>query len=334
MKKRTIKIGKTVLQGNLFLAPIAGYSDAAFRTICIRFGASLVFTEMISSEALTRGNKKTIDLLIRGEEETHWGIQLFSGNPTSLAKSVEIASKYNPTVIDLNCGCSVPKVLKTGAGAALLKNPEKLYRMIKLMKEATDIPISIKIRSGWDIDSLNYTEIGKLAEEAGVSMITLHPRTRAQGFSGKANWEHIKKLKESLSIPVIGSGDLFSADDINKMLTTTSCDGAMIARGAFGNPFIFREFDTQYVSPQTVPVFDFEEKLKTALEHLKLAVHFKGEKLACKDMRKHIVAYSKGMPDSASFRNRVIHAESFSEYDAIINKYIAVLKYRNKLNTM
>ncbi len=325
-----MRIGKSSLKGNLFLAPIAGYSDAAFRTICIRFGASLVFTEMISCEALARGNSKTLDLLKRGEEEIFWGIQLFSGNIDSLARSIGVVNRYNPTIIDLNCGCSVPKVVKTGAGAALLKQPGKLYKMLKTMKNETEIPISIKIRSGWDSDSINYLEIGKLAEEAGLAMITLHPRTRTQGFSGKADWEHIRKLKEVISIPVVGSGDLFSAEDIRKMFALTKCDAAMIARGAFGNPFIFREY-IQTQNGISIPT-TFEEKLEVALEHLKLAILFKGEKLACKDMRKHIVAYSKGMPESASFRNKIIRAESFKEYEQIIQNYMEYLKAKQIKN--
>jgi len=321
-----VKIGRTLLQNNLFLAPIAGYSDAAFRTICIRFGAALVFTEMISCEALSRGNLKTFDLLKRGEEEKFWGVQLFAGEIDSLSKSVNIVNSYSPTIIDLNCGCSVPKVLKTGAGAALLREPEKLYKMLRAMKNETDIPISIKIRSGWDSNSINYLETGKVGEEAGIAMITLHPRTRAQGFSGKANWEHIKELKQALTIPVVGSGDLFSIDDIQKMFATTNCDAVMIARGAFGNPFIFRDFIETRKKGKINHSLDFEERLKTALEHLKLAISFKGEKLACKDMRKHMVAYSKGMPGSASFRNKIVHAETLSEYEEIIKSYIKQLE--------
>jgi len=300
------------LKGNIFLAPMAGYTDIAFRTVCFRFGAALAFTEMVSCEALVRGSRKTFDLLARGEEEGPLGFQLFGSDALTISRAVRIVSSHSPFIIDLNCGCSVPKVLKTGSGAALLKDPEKLYRIVLSMKESTSLPISIKIRSGWDANSINFIEIGKAAEEAGASMVTLHPRTRAQGFSGKAEWKHIAQLKKALKVPVTGSGDLFTTEDIKRILDFTGCDAVMLARGAIGNPFIFAG---------RLP--GCREKLLTAMEQLKIAIRYKGEKRACKDMRKHIAAYSKGLPDSSRLRNNLIRASSYGEYQKIISEYLS-----------
>lgn len=291
---------------------MAGYTDIAFRTVCFRFGAALAFTEMVSCEALVRGSRKTFDLLARGEEEGPLGFQLFGSDALTISRAVRIVSSHSPFIIDLNCGCSVPKVLKTGSGAALLKDPEKLYRIVLSMKESTSLPISIKIRSGWDANSINFIEIGKAAEEAGASMVTLHPRTRAQGFSGKAEWKHIAQLKKALKVPVTGSGDLFTTEDIKRILDFTGCDAVMLARGAIGNPFIFAG---------RLP--GCREKLLTAMEQLKIAIRYKGEKRACKDMRKHIAAYSKGLPDSSRLRNNLIRASSYGEYQKIISEYLS-----------
>lgn len=297
---------------------MAGFTDTAFRIICIRSGAALVFTEMVSAEAVTRGNRKTFDLLQRGREEQFWGIQLFGSDAGVIAKAISIIRSANPSVIDLNCGCSVPKVIKTGSGAALLKNPGKLYSIVLAMTESAGIPVSVKIRSGWDAASINFTEIGKAAEEAGASAVMFHPRTKSQGFSGRASWNHIALLKKCLKIPVIGSGDVFSRKDADKMFKETSADGVLIARGAIGNPFIF---DKKYNDKKP----DYNHILFTALEHVKTAVQYKGEYRACRDLRKHITAYSKGLPESASFRNRIVHASSLEDYEKIIKEYAAQL---------
>ncbi|RKX85768.1 MAG: tRNA dihydrouridine synthase DusB [Spirochaetes bacterium] len=306
------------LPGKIFLAPMAGFTDTAFRTICIRRGAALVFTEMVSAEALVRKSEKTYKLLKRGDEESYWGIQLFGSDPDVLGRATALVSNFNPTIIDLNCGCSVPKVLKTGSGAALLKYPDRLYSIISAMKQNTEIPISIKIRSGWNSESINYLEIGETAQKAGVSLITIHPRTRTQGFSGRADWSQIEILKKHLEIPVTGSGDIFLYSDIEKMLEQTNADAVMVARGAIGNPFIF-EKNLKGRSP------DYNEIFKTALEHVKLAVKYKGEKSGCKDLRKHITAYSKGFPGSAEFRKNIIQASTFEDYKTIIEEYVMKL---------
>lgn len=306
------------LPGKIFLAPMAGFTDIAFRTVCIRKGAALVFTEMVSAEALTRGSEKTYALLKRGNEEEYWGVQIFGSKPDVLGRATALVNRLNPVIIDLNCGCSVPKVLKTGSGSALLKDPGKLYRIIRTMKENTDIPVSIKIRSGWDSKSINYLEIGEAAQAAGVALVMIHPRTRSQGFSGRAEWSYIAHLKAHLDIPVVGSGDIFSYKDIEKMLKQTHADAVLAARGAIGNPFIFDER-----LKGTRP--DYREILATALEQVKLAVEYKGERAACKDLRKHITAYSKGLPGSAVFRNSIVHASTLEDYKTIIKNYLIEL---------
>ena len=308
------------LPGKIFLAPMAGFTDIAFRTICIRKGAALVFTEMVSAEALIRGSEKTYALLKRGEEENNWGVQIFGSNPDVIGRATALINDLTskPTVIDLNCGCSVPKVLKTGSGSALLRDSGKLFDIITAMKQNTEVPVSIKIRSGWDSESINYLKIGEVAQNAGASLISIHPRTRAQGFSGRAEWTHIARLKKHIDIPVIGSGDIFSYTDAEKMIEQTHADAVMAARGAIGNPFIFDE-RLKGIRP------DYNEILETALEHVKLAVKYKNEKTACKDLRKHVAAYSKGLPDSAEFRKSIVHAATLEDYKTIIGDYLLKL---------
>ncbi len=320
---KQIKLKAIIIPGNLFLAPIAGYSDAAFRSICLDYGADFTYTEMVSAEALARINQKTFSLLNRAENEKLLGIQLFASEYSTCLKALQQIRKYNPALIDLNCGCSMPKVLKTGSGAALLQTPAKIKQIVKALCEASSIPITIKLRSGWDEASINFLEIACLAEEAGAALITLHPRTRAQRFSGLARWDQISELKKHTSLPVIGSGDLFSADAALRMLKVTGCDGVMFARGAIGNPFIFRY--TKHMAQQNTPVEIIlpQQKLSTAIIHLERLAKLKGEKIACREMRKHLAAYTKGLKNSRILRELCNKAKTLKEYSIHINTYLA-----------
>jgi tRNA-dihydrouridine synthase B len=286
---RPVKLYDLTIGGNIFLAPMAGYTDAAFRSICIDNKAFFTYTEMVSAEALSRNNTKTLRLLERAENETQLGVQIFTSNPEVTAPAVHEIAAYHPSLIDLNCGCSIPKILRSGSGAALLKNPQTIWEIIHIIRNETDIPVTLKIRSGWDSGSLNFLRIGSMAEKAGASLITLHPRTATDVFKEKANWQHIAALKKECTIPVIGSGDLFSADDAYRMLTSTGCDGVMIARGAVGNPFIFRQIHDLLTKGSYTEEYTAEKKLGCALEHVRRAVRTKGEKKACIEMRKHSV---------------------------------------------
>jgi tRNA-dihydrouridine synthase B len=318
-----IKIKNIQLPGNIFLAPLSGWSDAAFRYICRQWGADFAYTEMLSAEGLLRKREKTLSLLKRAKGEDLLGIQIFSDNPSSAALAVQAITPFNPTIIDLNCGCSIPKILKSGAGAALLKNPDKIHSIVKAMYEETDIPVTVKLRSGWDKESINYMETAEAAASAGAGLITLHPRTRVQAFHSKAKWEHIRKLKKCINVPVIGSGDLFSALDVYNMFVTTECDGVMVSRGSFGNPFLFSEIKEFLTFNKPYWKVNIYTKLITSLKHLKIDIDLKGEEKSCKEMRKHFCAYTKGICGSAALRNQLAHTDSSIKYEALINQYFS-----------
>jgi nifR3 family TIM-barrel protein len=307
-----------------FLAPVAGYSDAAFRAVCAELGAALCYTEMVSAEALIRGHAKTKKLLVRDPVERQYAVQLFGANPATMAKAAEIVSAYGPVLIDLNCGCPVPKIIRAGAGSALLRTPERIGEIVRAMRGATSVPISVKLRTGWDQNSINYPDTASAAIEAGARAITLHGRTRAQGYSGKADWEAIRTLAGQSPVPVFGSGDVFSAQDAISMLRTTDCDGVMIARGAIGNPFIFSELRAlagqtdaeragEPLSPRIIA--------RTAARHLGLAIRYLGERTACIEFRKHFCAYTKGFAGGAALRAHAVRCSTLKEYEALFKKF-------------
>lgn len=322
-----VKVGGLEIPGNLFLAPVAGYSDRAFRSVCAAWGADFAFTEMVSSEALVRASVKTEGLMEKGKTEKLYGIQLFGSNPEVMASAVELVlSRYEPAVIDVNCGCPVPKIVKSKSGSYLTRNPDLLKSIIKAMVEKISslgfrCPVSVKIRSGWDSSSLSWHEAAFAALEAGAAMVGFHPRTKAQGYSGKADWDLLAELSEDIhtsfpGVPVIGSGDLFSPEDALAMLEKTSCDGVMFARGAMGNPFIFSMTKDLLTKGRYTPV-SCDQKIRTAFMELAELVTYKGESTACREMRKRFCAYVKGFPGSAEVRNLIVHAETVDEYRKI-----------------
>lgn len=314
--------GMTAVPGNIFLAPMSGFTDAAFRETAALWGAELCYTEMVSCEALVRNNEKTKKLLKKGDGEKIYAVQIFVSNAGTAVKSLPYIEKYRPAVIDINCGCPVPKVLKSGCGAALGREPEKIGEIIKALKNETDIPITIKIRSGWDKNSLNFLETGEIAEKAGVNAVTLHPRTRNQHYEGNADWKLIRELKKNLSVPVIGSGDLFSPEAVREMAETTECDGVMIARGAVGCPEIFR-YARELFETGAYSRIGPEERLKTAIAHFSRSVKYIGEELACKEMKKHLCAYTKGLKGSAEIRKRIVCSEKPEEYLKILGNLLS-----------
>ncbi len=325
---RSVTLAGVEIPGNLFLAPMAGYTDAAFRAVCADWGASLCFTEMVSAEGLSRGNAKTLRLLRRAEDEQFLGFQLFASDAVTMGKAVRAVNPLAPLLIDLNCGCSVPKVLKTGCGAALLRSPALIGEMVHAMKQETDIPVSVKLRSGWDEREITYLECAQKAVEAGASLLCLHPRTRSQGFSGKARWEHIQELARASRVPVFGSGDLFRAEDCLSMMERTGCHGVMIARGALGNPFIFQQTKDllEYGRENTELAVSPADRLDTALRHLELLVRLKGERAACREMRKHFVSYTRGMEGGAALRQSLVQASTVEDYQAVVAKYFGLTR--------
>ena len=324
-----VTIGSLELPGNLFLAPVAGYTDRAFRSICSDYGADFSFTELASAEALTRGGKATYDLVRRGENEKRYAVQLFGHDPLTMYRAALILEPLHPEAVDINCGCPVLKVIKTGAGSALMKEPSLLGRIVESVVRAAEevlggIPVTVKMRSGWDLKTLSYRECARIAAEAGASMVTLHPRTKAQGYGGKSDWSHIADLASRLVIPVTGSGDLYSPEDAGRMLGETGCAAIMFARGAEGNPFIFRAARS-FLNAGTWQPAPYEERIKTAFRHLCMLADDIGEKAACREMRKQFCVYTKappgkkGEPGSAALRNRLVHAETIEDYGNILN---------------
>ena len=321
-----VKIGSIELNGNLFLAPVAGYSDRSFRSICIAKGASFTYTEMVSAEALTRNNLKTEVLMRRADNEKVYSVQIFGGEPERMADAAQIVlEKTNCECIDINCGCPVPKIVKTGAGSFLTQNPSQLGKVAKAVVDSVKgrCAVTVKIRSGWDESSITYKEAAAEALNAGVQAITMHPRTKAQGYEGKSDWNKLKELVRLVDgqVPVFGSGDLFTPEDAKRMLEETGLDGVMFARGAMGNPFIFTK-TIQLLTTGSYEEIPVSERLKTAFDELIMLAADTNELNACMEMRKRFCAYSKGISGGSELRQRTVHARSIEEYHSIFDPYI------------
>ncbi len=316
-----MNIGNTSFPSNLFLAPLAGYSDAPFRQICHEWGSSAAVTEMVSAEGLARDSVKTEALMRRYEGENNLIIQIFAPDDDPVRRAMDKINAYKPAMIDINCGCPVPKVVKTGAGSAMMQHPEKMADMVRFLKQNTDVPVSVKFRLGWDYSSLNYIEFAEAAAAAGANMFTLHARTRSQQYSGSADWSHLKALKEHFKdtdIKIFGSGDVFKPEDAERMLKETHCDGVMFARGAIGNPFIFHQTRDLLEKGSYEPI-SLEERKETLMRHLDYMIRVFGEDLACRDMKKHACAYIKGIEGANKIKVRVVNANCRKEYAEAIS---------------
>lgn len=318
-----IKIKNLELDGNLFLAPTAGYSDRPFREICAEFGSALNFTEMVSCEAIIRDNPKTLKIMERAPNEKNFAIQIFTGSPDSARDSIKNVLKFRPSIIDLNCGCPVPKILKSGSGSDLMKTPEKIKSIVRAITSETDTPVTVKIRAGFTSETINYIECANMAIEGGASLISLHPRTRSQGYSGLSNWEYIKDLKNSISVPVIGSGDLYTPEDAKRMLEETGCDGVMFARGIFGNPYLFPQTKELLTTGKISTIPTFKDKMRLAKHHLDLSLEFYDERVALKEMKKHFCSYTKGLPKAKETRDKLMRCDSYDEYMVVFNSLLS-----------
>lgn len=282
-------------------------------------GASLCFTEMVSVNGLVREGAKSFSLLKSAPEDRPLGVQLFGDDPQLLAEGARLASEFGD-LIDINMGCPVRKVVGSGAGSALLQDPDKVRAIVSAVRRATNLPLTVKIRTGWSAASANYLQIGRIVADEGADAITLHPRTRAQMFEGRSDWTQIAELKSQLAIPVLGSGDLFSAADVLAMLAQTGCDGVMIARGALGNPWIFREALALRAGSEAPPPTP-AERLEAASRHLDLFVAEAGERVAVREMRKHLCWYARGVPGAAQFRGRVNQIEGRAELQSAMAEF-------------
>lgn len=317
------EIGNVKIKNKIVLAPMAGICNSAYRTIVKEMGCGLIYAEMVSDKAIMYGNSKTIDLLYMTDFERPITQQIFGSDKESFVTAAKyIYENMKPDIIDINMGCPVPKVaLRAQAGSALLKNPKKIYEIVKAIVEAVPIPVTVKIRSGWDKDNINAVEVAKIIEKAGAKAIAIHARTRSQGYSGTADWNIIKMVKENVKIPVIGNGDIKSCYDAKKMLEETKCDAVMIGRGALGNPWLIKEC-VEYLENGTIPekVSD-EEKLNMILKHIELLEKNKNEKVANLEMRTHIGYYLKGVKNASQLKQDVFKSKNIEELKRLIKEF-------------
>lgn len=321
------KIGNVEIKNRIVFAPMAGVSNISFRTIIKEMGAGLIYSEMVSSMGIVYGSSKTIDLINFNEDERPISIQIFGNDVDSFVKAARyIEENYHPDIIDINMGCPVPKVaIKSQAGSALLKNPDKIKEIVSAVVKAVSVPVTVKIRSGWDANSVNAVEVAKVIEEAGASAITVHGRTRAQGYSGNADWNIIKQVKEMVSIPVIGNGDVTSAEKAKEMLDFTGCDAVMIGRGVLGNPWLINEC-VSYLESGIIPLKpSAREKIEMLKRHYQLLVDSTSEKQAILEIRTHALWYIKGMPKSAYIKNEICKTKNSEDLFKILNDYLGDL---------
>jgi len=306
-----IKIGNVKIKKTAALAPMAGVADRAYRILNREFGASYTVSELISSKGLCYSDKKTEELCRITEPERPCALQLFGSEPEFMAKAVDIIERYNPDIIDINMGCPVPKVAGNGSGAALMKDTALAADIVRAVAEKSKVPVTVKIRKGWDENSVNAVEFAQAMEEAGAAAITVHGRTKNQMYTGKSDIEIIKEVKKAVSVPVIGNGDIASLEDALRMYDYTGCDLVMIGRATYGNPWIFKEIDSYFEGKSFTPP-DLDERMETLLYHIRLALDDKPEHIAIQEARKHAAWYLTGMYGAASFRARCY---SLSSYD-------------------
>lgn len=317
------KIGNVDIKNKVVLAPMAGISNSAYRRIVKEMGCGLVFAEMVSDKAIYFKNHKTLDMLQMNEEERPIAQQIFGSDKESFIEAAKfIYENMHPDIIDINMGCPVPKVsIRAQAGSALLKNPEKIKEIVSAVVNAVPIPVTVKIRSGWDKNSINAVEVAKVIESAGASAITIHGRTRSQGYSGKADLDIIKKVKEAVNIPVIGNGDIVDPISAKKMLDYTGVDAVMVGRAALGNPWIFKEINEYLETGTLIDKPSFNEKIDMIFKHISYLKEIKPEKLVCLEMRNHIGWYIKGLKNSTEIKNKIYQTTSINDIISILDDY-------------
>lgn len=322
------KIGNIELKNNIVIAPMAGISNSAFRRIVKEMGAGLIYAEMVSDKAIIYDNEKTKQMLYLTAEERPIAQQIFGSDIESFTESAKIVyEQMKPDIIDINMGCPVPKIaIKSQAGSALLKNPDKIKKIVKSVVQAVPCPVTVKIRSGWDEKNINAKLVAKICEEAGASAITIHGRTRKQGYSGNVDLDIIKEVKESVNIPVIANGDIKDIESAKKMLEYTKCDAIMIGRATLGNPWLIKKLVTYFEENIILPDPTYEEKINMALKHLSYLTDLKNEKVAILEIRSHMAWYLKGLKDSGPIKNAINQAKTIEEIKKILNNYLNYLK--------
>lgn len=315
-----MKIKDVEFENNVFLAPMAGIADRAFRELCINYGAGYTVSEMVSSKGLTMGDKKSGELLTLGEIENPAGVQIFGDSPEIMAQAAKMCIKYHPNIIDINMGCPAPKIAMNGGGASLMKNPLLAGEIIKAVSKAVDIPVTVKIRKGWDDENITAVELAKIAEKNGAAAITVHGRTRMQMYSGKVDYNIIAKVKKAVDIPVIANGDIVDEQSAAIMFEKTNCDAIMIGRGALGNPWIFRRINAYLNECRVLPDVSINEKMIVMLKHIQKIIEYKGEYTAMREARHHAAYYTKGIRGGAALRKEISTFEHFEQLEELAYK--------------
>ena len=315
-----MKIGNVEIKGMAALAPMAGVTDRAFRELCVAFGASYVVGEMVSAKGISFNSERSKELMLLSENERPAAVQLFGSEPQTVAAAAVTAMEYKPDIIDINMGCPAPKISGNGAGSALMKNPDLCGEIVEAVCKAVDVPITVKIRKGWDDKSVNAVEVAKICEQAGASAITVHGRTREQFYSGKADLDIISEVKKAVNIPVIGNGDITNANDAAQMLEKTNCDMVMIGRGALGNPWIFREINAWLNDLRPMFPPSPAEKVTVILRHIQAMCDYKGEEVAMREARKHVGWYMKGFKNAAELRREAGYLKTYEELIELTKK--------------